>query len=75
MANNEVWKFGITRVQPFDNRPASQMNTCGPGCYHSKKEDVRATGWFQARFLESNKFFDYWITHNFQCPPGARFCI
>jgi RHS repeat-associated protein len=75
-ADGEVWKYGITRVTPFDQRPRSQLSTCGPGCTYSAEENIYVTGWFAARTTEATLIYNYWLSHDpHRCPPGNPWCI
>lgn len=70
----EVWKYGITGVQPFSARPNSQIPSCearsGGECTWEPVEYT--VGWFPARFKEATLIQEYANEHDGLCPPGQR---
>lgn len=66
-----TWKYGITRVNPYDNRPQWQIPSCerlsGHECDWTRV--AWAVGWIAARTWEADLIYLYAVRHG-HCPPG-----
>lgn len=76
----ETWKFGITRVSPWEKRPTFQLKLCKFDTWTECRVNLVGitTGWLNGRFLEASLIYDYWRTKGGRafCPRGQmRSCI
>jgi hypothetical protein len=81
IVQRETWKFGITSVVPWTDRPESQLPKCDAyypdsgyqPCFYRKLGTV--TGWWNARMMEAGYTLQYAKFHDGKCPPGMPACV